>query len=61
MKIDRKSHQQLQQLAMRRLQLAGQLISMQISRHVGCSLPAPPGAINAAESYPHCQPELPQL
>jgi hypothetical protein len=41
---------------MRRLQLGSQLIGMQISCHVGCSLPAPPGAINAAGSYPHCQP-----
>ena len=42
MKIKRKSHQQLQQLAMRRLQLASQLIGIQISYYVGCSLPAPP-------------------
>lgn len=50
MKIERKSHQQLQQLAMRLLRLGNQLIGIQISRYGAAA--SPPGVINAAGFYP---------
>ena len=50
MKIERKSHQQLQQLAMRLLRLGNQLIGIQISRYGAAA--SPPGVVNAAGFYP---------